>query len=219
MPPRSRSSRRGRFSRSWIESGPAGNRPDRFLRFTTESARATIWSVRPVSLSRGLGGLRRCSRRGTSRGTRIRPLRPRKLYGAEADSLAQADRRTLLRASCSDLIGLRLGATAEIEAFENDPASRARVSGSASGCLDRLTGERWARHWLDIVRFGGRKPGVERQAAGKLGPYPRPGLRRRSTPDLPHDEFARLPADRGGRAVPGDVPRCLPPGSSRRGDS
>jgi hypothetical protein len=63
-----------------------------------------------------------------------------------------ADRRTLLRRVTFDLIGLP-PTPAEIEAFVRDesPLAFARV-------VDRLLasphfGERWGRHWLDLVRY------------------------------------------------------------------
>ncbi|HTI51998.1 MAG TPA: DUF1549 domain-containing protein, partial [Planctomycetaceae bacterium] len=63
-----------------------------------------------------------------------------------------ADKRTLIRRATFDLIGLP-PTPAEVEAFLGDdsPAAFARV-------VDRLLasphyGERWGRHWLDLVRY------------------------------------------------------------------
>ncbi|MDB5310187.1 MAG: hypothetical protein JWO38_4389 [Gemmataceae bacterium] len=73
----------------------------------------------------------------------------------EANGLAPAapaDKRTLLRGATVDLIGLP-PTPAEIEAFlaDGSPQAFARV-------VDRLLasplyGERWGRHWLDVVRY------------------------------------------------------------------
>jgi hypothetical protein len=65
---------------------------------------------------------------------------------------AHADRRTLIRRLSLVLTGL-LPTPAEIEAFVNEPAPNAYEQ-----LVDRLLasphfGERWAQHWLDIVRF------------------------------------------------------------------
>jgi hypothetical protein len=65
----------------------------------------------------------------------------------------RADRRTLIRRVSIDLTGLPPTYEA-IEAFANDPDPAAYVK-----LVDRLLaspqyGERWARHWLDIVHFG-----------------------------------------------------------------
>ena len=65
---------------------------------------------------------------------------------------AEADRPTLLRRITFDLIGLP-PSPAEIDAFVNDPSPRAFEL-----VVDRLLasphyGERWGRHWLDVVRY------------------------------------------------------------------
>ena len=67
--------------------------------------------------------------------------------------MAQADRRVLIRRATFDLTGLP-PTPEEIDAFLNDaaPDAFARV-------VDRLLasphyGERWARHWLDVARYG-----------------------------------------------------------------
>jgi len=64
-----------------------------------------------------------------------------------------ADRRTLIRRLYFDLIGLP-PPPAEVESFVNDPDPHAYEA-----LVDRLLasphhGERWARHWLDVVHFG-----------------------------------------------------------------
>ena len=65
----------------------------------------------------------------------------------------EADRRTLLRRVSLDLTGLP-PTPAEMKAFEEDAAP-----GAYERCVDRLLaspryGERWARHWLDVVHYG-----------------------------------------------------------------
>ncbi len=66
---------------------------------------------------------------------------------------AAADRRTLIRRLCFDLAGLP-PTPEEVEAFvvDADPQAYERL-------VDRLLaspryGERWARHWLDVVHYG-----------------------------------------------------------------
>ena len=65
----------------------------------------------------------------------------------------EADRRTLIRRLYFDLIGLP-PSLEEIDAFVADPAPDAYEK-----LVDRLLaspqhGERWARHWLDVVHYG-----------------------------------------------------------------
>jgi len=65
----------------------------------------------------------------------------------------EADRRTLMRRVHFDLTGLPPD-PAEVDQFVNDPAPDAYEQ-----LVDRLLaspryGERWARHWLDVARYG-----------------------------------------------------------------
>ncbi|HEU0119211.1 MAG TPA: DUF1553 domain-containing protein [Bryobacteraceae bacterium] len=92
----------------------------------------------------------------------LQPLRPNPA-GASIDSFIQAklaekglklsppaDRRTLIRRATFDLTGLP-PTPAEVESFV--------ASGDYEALIDRLLaspayGERWGRHWLDVIRFG-----------------------------------------------------------------
>jgi hypothetical protein len=76
---------------------------------------------------------------------------------------APADRRTLLRRVYLDLIG-RPPSPEEQQAFRQDPSPDALAK-----VVDQLLarpsyGERWARHWLDIVRYA-ETNGYERDSA------------------------------------------------------
>ena len=64
----------------------------------------------------------------------------------------QASRERLIRRAYFDLLGLP-PTPADVEAFVNDPSPNAYEK-----LIDRLlenehVGERWGRHWLDLVRF------------------------------------------------------------------
>ncbi|MBA4020374.1 MAG: hypothetical protein C0483_24700 [Pirellula sp.] len=79
-----------------------------------------------------------------------------KLAAAGLTPSPPADKRTLLRRVYYDLIGLP-PTLAEVEAFERDasPDAFAKI-------VDKLLaspqyGERWARHWLDVARYGDTK--------------------------------------------------------------
>ncbi|HXG11979.1 MAG TPA: PSD1 and planctomycete cytochrome C domain-containing protein [Gemmataceae bacterium] len=100
-----------------------------------------------------------------------------------------ADKRTLIRRVTFDLIGLP-PTPEEIAAFEADssPDAFARV-------VDRLLasphyGERWGRHWLDVVRYA--------DTAGDNSDYPVPQLYKYRNwviqafnQDKPYDQFLR----------------------------
>jgi len=100
---------------------------------------------------------------------------------------AEADRRTLIRRVTFDLIGLP-PTTAEVEAFVADPAADAYEK-----AVDRLLasphhGERWARHWLDLVRFAetsGHEFDYEIPDAYRYRDY----VTRAINADLPYDQF------------------------------
>jgi cytochrome c553 len=85
-----------------------------------------------------------------------RPLDRFVLNRLEAEGLeptTEADRRTYIRRLSLDLIGIP-PTESEITAFVNDPSIDAYET-----LVERLLdmpqyGERWARHWLDIARYG-----------------------------------------------------------------
>ena len=76
-----------------------------------------------------------------------------KLHDAGLQPAPRADRRTLIRRATLVLLGVPPTIDA-VEEFEADDAPNA-----FSRLVDRLLaspdyGERWARHWLDVVRYG-----------------------------------------------------------------
>lgn len=100
-----------------------------------------------------------------------------------------ADKRVLIRRATFDLTGLP-PSPQEVSAFlaDNSDDAFAKV-------IDRLLdspayGERWGRHWLDVVRYA--------DTAGDNSDYPIPQMRRYRdwviaafNRDLPYDEFVR----------------------------
>ena len=100
-----------------------------------------------------------------------------------------ADRRTLIRRLTFDLIGLP-PTPEEIDEYLADsrPDATERL-------IDRLLasphyGERWARHWLDVVRFG-ESNGFERDLPRpNAWPY-RDWVVQALNRDLPYDQFVR----------------------------
>lgn len=101
----------------------------------------------------------------------------------------EADRRTLIRRAYYDLIGLP-PTQEEVEAFVNDPDPSAYEK-----LLDRLLaspryGERWGRHWLDVVRFGESVGFEQNWIIDDLWPF-RDYVIRSINEDKPFDQFIR----------------------------
>jgi hypothetical protein len=101
----------------------------------------------------------------------------------------EAGRPTLIRRLYFDLIGLP-PAQEEVEAFVNDsdPQAYERL-------VDRLLdsphlGERWARHWLDIVRYG-ESQGFERNKFRENAWKYRDFVVEAFNSDMPYDQFIR----------------------------
>ncbi len=100
---------------------------------------------------------------------------------------AEADRRTLIRRVTFDLIGLP-PTPAEVEAFASDPAADAYEKVVERLLASPHHGERWARHWLDLVRFAetsGHEFDYEIPAAYRYRDY----AIRAFNADLPYDKF------------------------------
>jgi mono/diheme cytochrome c family protein len=111
-------------------------------------------------------------------------LRARKLTPSP-----RADRRTLVRRAYLDLLGLPPSPD-EVEAFVNDKSPDAWPQ-----LVDRLLtsphyGERWARHWLDLVRYadsGGFEFDVDRPEMWRYRDY----VVRSFNDDKPYSQFVR----------------------------
>ncbi len=136
-----------RLDAPWPNDGETiqGTKPDRV---DIEKRKREHWSWRPVQPQEAPAVKDRNWVRDPSDAFILAKLEALGLKPAPA-----ADKRTWLRRVTFDLIGLP-PAPAEIEAFLKDesPEAHARV-------VDRLLksphfGERWARHWLDLVRYG-----------------------------------------------------------------
>jgi len=108
----------------------------------------------------------------------------------------EADRQTLARRLYFDLIGLP-PTPVELDAFVSDPAPDAYEK-----LVDRLLasphhGERWARHWLDVVHYGDTHGYDKDQPRPAAWPY-RDYVIRSFNVDRPYGEFVR-------QQVAGDV--------------
>ncbi len=101
----------------------------------------------------------------------------------------QADRRTLIRRAYFDLIGLP-PSPQDVKQFLEDPSDAAYEN-----LIDELLdnehyGERWARHWLDVVRFGESEGADLTHNELRLNAYRyRDAVIKSLNTDLPYDKF------------------------------
>ncbi len=112
-----------------------------------------------------------------------------------------ADKATLLRRVTFALTGLP-PAPEEIRGFLSDASPRAYETAVERLLASERYGERWARHWLDVVRFAetsGHEFDFEKQEAWRYRDY----VIRAFNQDLPYDRFVKehiagdlLPAQR-----------------------
>ena len=101
----------------------------------------------------------------------------------------EAPRRTLLRRISLDLIGLP-PTPEEIRKFEADPDPKAYEKAVDRLLADSRYGERWARHWLDLVRYAesdGFAIDGERPTAWRYRDY----VIRAFNQDKPYDVFVQ----------------------------
>jgi hypothetical protein len=112
-----------------------------------------------------------------------------KLEQAGLRPAEQADRHTLARRLSLVLTGLP-PAPSEVEAFVRDPSPRAYDAFADRLLASPHFGERWARHWLDVVRFSethGNEWNYEVHHAWRYRDY----LIRAFNADVPFDQLIR----------------------------
>jgi hypothetical protein len=174
--------------KEWIDAGAKwGTDPIDPFRFST-SARAgkDWWSLQPIARPK-LPVL------STEYPVPTHPVDAfvrQRLAVAKMEPSLPADRRTLIRRVYFDLIGLP-PSPEEVAAFVADKDADAYEK-----VVDKLLssphyGERWARHWLDVVRYG-ETDGFERNAPRPNSWHYRDWVIRALNADMPYDEFARL---------------------------
>jgi mono/diheme cytochrome c family protein len=171
----------------WVEMGvpfPAGSSTVAVRGGGVTDSDRNFWSFRPI-VRPAVPVLRDPSRALTD----VDRFVLAKLESKGIDPAPPADKSTLLRRVTFDLTGLP-PTPEEMDSFLRDqsPDAFARV-------VDRLLaspayGERWGRHWLDVVRYA--------DTAGETADYPAPlAYRYRDwvidafNADLPYDEFVR----------------------------
>jgi mono/diheme cytochrome c family protein len=188
--------------RDWIAAGAAwGQSPiDRF-RFTSDiRAGYDWWALKPVQVHQPPP----VRQDGWPRGAIDRFVLA-KLEAAGLSPSPEADRRTLIRRVSFDLTGLP-PSPEQVAAFvaDLDPAAYEKL-------VDRLLaspdyGERWARHWLDVARFGESNGFEYDEPRHNAWPY-RDWVIHALNRDLPFDEFVRQQL--AGDALSPDEPEAI----------
>lgn len=169
--------------KAWIAGGAkwTGGEIDPLAYTTTTRAGYDWWSLRPIGAS--------AAPDVPNADDPIDAWIRQRLLREGLEPNGPAERRELIRRVTYNLIGLP-PTPEEIDEFAKDarPDAYERV-------VDRLLahpgyGERWGRHWLDVVRFG-ESNGFERDLPRpNAWPY-RDWVIRSLNDDLPYDEFVR----------------------------
>ncbi len=155
--------------RAWIDQGAAW--PDD----GANDPRKTHWAFQPVprpALTTGIDSF--ISAKLSEKGLALSP---------------EADRRTLIRRVSFDVLGLP-PTPEEIEAFvaDDDPQAYEKLVGRL--LASPRYGERWARHWLDVVRFAESDGFETNQPRANAWPY-RDYVIRAFNEDRSYDRFIR----------------------------
>ncbi|MSU51410.1 MAG: DUF1553 domain-containing protein [Opitutus sp.] len=179
--------------RAWIDQGAVW--PEESARVATKSdGWKTHWSFQPLRRPAVPGGSNQ-SAVISNPGKPITPTNPidsflsAKLAENGLTLSPEADRRTLIRRLSFDLIGLP-PTPEEIAGFLGDKAPDAY-----DRLVDRLLasphyGERWGRHWLDVVRFAESDGYQRNNMRANAWPY-RDYVIEAFNTDKPYDQFVR----------------------------
>lgn len=163
-----------RTLRRWIEQGAAmPNDP------LPQSSRVDHWSFQPVERPVSVPGDEHP----------IDALLRERLHAAGLDFSVRADRRTLIRRLFLVMLGLP-PSPEQVAEFVQDRRPDAWPRLVDSVLANPHYGERWARHWLDLIRFGethGFETNRERPHAWRY----RDWVIQSFNADKPYDEFVR----------------------------
>jgi mono/diheme cytochrome c family protein len=171
--------------RTWIDSGAKWDeKSETAVAAALEKPKSEWWSLKPII---------KPSVPSATSGTRIaNPVDAFVVARLAEKGLSQspeADRRTLIRRLYFDLIGLP-PTPEEVEGFlaDEEPAAYEKLA-------DRLLasaryGERWARHWLDVVHYGETHGYDKDQPRPNAWPY-RDYVIRSFNEDKPYGRFVQ----------------------------
>jgi hypothetical protein len=166
----------------WPDHGDKVRTPMQTTQFEITPQQRAFWSFQPVAAPPVPASQATWARTSIDRFILAR-LEEKHLRPAEP-----ADRRTLIRRATFDLLGLP-PTPQEIDAFLKDKSPEA-----FGKVVDRLLasphyGERWARHWLDIARYGEDQAHTFEARKYPQGFRYRDWLIRAFNEDMPYDRF------------------------------
>ncbi len=170
--------------REWVNAGalwPQGRVLDLFDRTSEVRAGRDWWSFQPLQHSQNSG---------TSAGSRGNPIDAfisEKLAAHGLSRAPAAEKRILIRRLYQDLIGLPPLAE-DINAFVADDSPDAYERQVDDLLARPQFGERWARHWLDVVRYADTN-GYERDAEKQHAWRYRDWVVNAFNSDMPYDRF------------------------------
>jgi len=171
--------------RAWIDQGAKWTPQDDEDPPATSSDRSDWWSLRPLVRP----PVPQFANPATPVANAVDAFIRAKLEEVGLRPSPEADRRTLIRRLYFDLIGLP-PKPADVEAFvsDHDPAAYEKL-------VDRLLaspqyGERWARHWLDVVHYGDTHGYDKDQPRPNAWPY-RDYVIRSFNADKPYARFVQ----------------------------
>ncbi len=174
--------------KKWIESGAQTLRPEPETIgkgvYLTEGER-TFWSFQPIKNPK-VPTVKHAKRVRTP----VDAFLLRKLEEKNLTFSPDADRRTLIRRASFDLLGLP-PSPKEVAQFVNDKDPKAYEK-----LIDRLLasphyGERWGRHWLDVVGYADSEGFTIQDPVRKYSYRYRDYVIKAFNKDKPFDEFIR----------------------------
>lgn len=175
---------------AWIDAGGRwdGGPLDLFAETTDARAGRDWWSLQPLAAVEP-PQLTPSSDAAAEPPSAIDAFVRARLADAGLRPAAEADPRTLVRRLFCDLVGLPPRPD-QIDAFAANPSDDAYRTLVDELLASPAYGERWGRHWLDVVRFG-ESDGFERNFQREHAwPY-RDWVIRALDDDMPYDEFVR----------------------------
>jgi hypothetical protein len=185
--------------KAWIASGAAWGMEaiDPFQWSTDSRAGYDWWSLQMVRRPSLPHASRAATTSGNRHGERALPWERTPIDSFIAEKLAErglvpsaaADRGTLIRRLSFDLLGLP-PSPEEIIAFERDTAPDAYERLADRFLASPRHGERWARHWLDVVRYT-ESDGFEYDRIRPNAWHYRDYVVRSFNRDKPYDQFVK----------------------------